>query len=154
MELHGNISRNGYGNAVIGRYGGCFEKDVGLMCRRTGESSPTGCGCTGEVCTDSRGEKGQCTIPKRLAKYVWWKCQNQILDNAFVYRKTTSSLNVPQVVKTPQGGPWRQHKVPLASPTFAVTKPLGITFQLADFKIQKHYQLRLFNSERYGSTLY
>ena len=25
-KLHGNISRNGYGNAIIGRYGGCFEK--------------------------------------------------------------------------------------------------------------------------------
>ena len=23
-KLHGNISRNGYGNAIIGRYGGCF----------------------------------------------------------------------------------------------------------------------------------
>ena len=26
-KLHGNISRNGYGNAIIGRYGGCFEED-------------------------------------------------------------------------------------------------------------------------------
>ena len=25
-KLHGNISRNGYGNAMIGRYGGCFEE--------------------------------------------------------------------------------------------------------------------------------
>ena len=24
VELHGNISRNGYGNAIIGRYGDCF----------------------------------------------------------------------------------------------------------------------------------
>ena len=24
-KLHGNISQNGYGNAIIGRYGGCFE---------------------------------------------------------------------------------------------------------------------------------
>src|SRR3954464_5784928 len=24
--LHGNISRKGYGNALIGRYGGCFEQ--------------------------------------------------------------------------------------------------------------------------------
>ena len=32
-KLHGNISRNGYGNAIIGRYGGCFEKDIRrLMC--------------------------------------------------------------------------------------------------------------------------
>ena len=33
--MHGNISRNGYGNAIIGRYGGCFEEDIRrLMCDR------------------------------------------------------------------------------------------------------------------------
>ena len=25
-KLHGNISRNGYGNAIIDSYGGCFEE--------------------------------------------------------------------------------------------------------------------------------
>ena len=25
-KLHGNISQNGYGNAIIGRYGGYFEE--------------------------------------------------------------------------------------------------------------------------------
>ena len=39
--LHGNVSRNGYENAVIGRYGGCFEEDSWLMCRRTRGSPPT-----------------------------------------------------------------------------------------------------------------
>jgi len=24
--FHGNVSRKGYGNALIGRYGGCFEE--------------------------------------------------------------------------------------------------------------------------------
>jgi hypothetical protein len=35
-KLHGNISRNGYGNTIIGRYGGYFEEryKVGLMHRR------------------------------------------------------------------------------------------------------------------------
>ena len=34
-KLHGNISRNGYGNAIIGRYGGCFEEVmVGVWYRR------------------------------------------------------------------------------------------------------------------------
>ena len=35
-KLHGNISWNGYGNAIIGRYGGCFEEGymVGLRHRR------------------------------------------------------------------------------------------------------------------------
>ena len=27
-KLHGNISRNGYGSAIIGRYGGCFEEGI------------------------------------------------------------------------------------------------------------------------------
>ena len=30
-NLHGNISRNGYGNAIIGRYGGCFEEGIWLV---------------------------------------------------------------------------------------------------------------------------
>ena len=30
-KLHGNISRNGYGNAIIGRYGGCFEEDIRMF---------------------------------------------------------------------------------------------------------------------------
>ena len=35
-KLHGNISWNGYGNSIIGRYGGCFEERymVGLMHQR------------------------------------------------------------------------------------------------------------------------
>ena len=27
-KLHGNISRNGYGNVIIGKYGGCFEEGI------------------------------------------------------------------------------------------------------------------------------
>ena len=26
--LHGNVSQNSYGNAMIGRYGGCYEEDI------------------------------------------------------------------------------------------------------------------------------
>ena len=51
---------------MIGRCGGCFEEDIRrLMCDRAYHI--TGFGCTGEVCTDSRGEKEKCTVPKRLA---------------------------------------------------------------------------------------
>ena len=65
-KLHVNISRNGYGNAIIGRYGGCFEEDIRrFMCERAYHI--TGFGCTDEVCTNSQCEKGQCTVPKRLA---------------------------------------------------------------------------------------
>mgnify|MGYP005823155771 CR=1 FL=1 len=31
-KLHGNISRNGHGKAIIGRYGGCFEEDIIRLC--------------------------------------------------------------------------------------------------------------------------
>ena len=30
--LHGSISRNGHGKAIIGRYGGCFEEDIINLC--------------------------------------------------------------------------------------------------------------------------
>ena len=65
-NLLGNISRNGYGNAIIGWFGGYFVEDIrSFMCERSYHI--TGFGCTGEVCTNSQGEKGQCTVPKRLA---------------------------------------------------------------------------------------
>ena len=67
-KLHDSVSRNGYGNAMIGKYGRCFEEDImWLMCERAYRL--TEFGCTGEVCTTSRGEIGQCTVPKRLARY-------------------------------------------------------------------------------------
>ena len=51
-KLNGNISRNGYGKAIIGRYGGCFEEDIRrLMCDRAYRI--TGFECTNEVCTNS-----------------------------------------------------------------------------------------------------
>ena len=36
-KLHGNISRNVYGNAIIGRYGVCFEEGIWWV-YGTGES--------------------------------------------------------------------------------------------------------------------
>jgi len=36
-KLHGNISRDGYGNAIIGRYGGFFEEGIRWV-YGTGES--------------------------------------------------------------------------------------------------------------------
>ena len=52
-KLHGNISRNGYGNAIIGRYGGCFEEGVWWVY--------------------DTGEK--CAVLERLAKVEGWeKC--------------------------------------------------------------------------------
>ena len=95
-KLHGNISRNGYGNAIIGRYGGCFEEDiVRLICDRAYHI--TGFWCIGEVCTSSRGETGQYTIPKRIAN-----CGNVrvriihgltlVIKNSYTYCKSLLAL--------------------------------------------------------------
>ena len=65
--FHDSVSRNGYGNAMIGRYGGCFDEDIIMWLTRERVYCLTGFGCTGEVCTTSRGEIGHCTVPKRLA---------------------------------------------------------------------------------------
>ena len=51
-KLHGNISRNGYGNAIIGRYGGCFEEGIWRV-YGTGES---------------------CAVLERLAMVEGWEC--------------------------------------------------------------------------------
>src|SRR3954465_10210408 len=66
--LHDNISRKGYGNALIGRYGGCFEegyKDVydDKAYHAKGLDAPAKYAPTLEV------RKGQCMVPKRPAKY-------------------------------------------------------------------------------------
>ena len=72
-KLHGIISRNGYGNAIIGRYGGYFEEDImRFMCDRAYHI--TRFGFTGEVWTNSQGEKGKHTVPKRLAMMERWEC--------------------------------------------------------------------------------
>ena len=51
-KLHGNISRNGYGNAIIGRYGGCFEEGIWWV-YDTGE---------------------RCAVLERLAMVEGWEC--------------------------------------------------------------------------------
>ena len=56
-KLHVNIFRNGYGNAKIGRYGGCFEEDIRmLMCYRAYHIM--GFGCTGKFAPTLEMRKG------------------------------------------------------------------------------------------------
>ena len=52
MEVAWQHTRNDYGNAMIGRYGGCSEEDIRrFMCDRAYHIM--GFGCTGEVRTNS-----------------------------------------------------------------------------------------------------
>ena len=56
-KLHGNISRNGYGNAIIGRHGGYFEEDIRrFMCERAYHI--TGFGCTVKFAPTLKVRKG------------------------------------------------------------------------------------------------
>src|ERR1041385_2259711 len=76
--LHGNISRKGYGNALIGRYGGCFEeryKEVydDRANHANGLDAPARWTPTLGV------RRGQCIVPTRLANMRRWKCQLSIL---------------------------------------------------------------------------
>ena len=45
--------------------------------------------------------------------------------------QTTSSFNVPQVIKIPQEGSWRRHKCPIGFPDLSSNYSLGTTFQLS-----------------------
>ena len=99
--LHGNVSRNGYGNAVVGRYGGCFEEDNWLMCRRTRGSTPRELDVLAKYAPNL--DVREVNAHTEEASKIWsWKCQKQKLNNAFVYCKTTGSFNVSQVIKTLQ----------------------------------------------------
>ena len=51
---------------LVGRYGGCFEERYKEAYDDRAYHAKGG--CTGEVSANFRGEKGQCTVPKRLEK--------------------------------------------------------------------------------------
>src|ERR1044071_1187296 len=104
--LHGNISRKGYGNSLIGRYGGCFEeryKEVydDRAYHAKGLDAPTRWTPTLGV------RRGQCTEPKRLANMRRWKCQLSILTlvrrtHALIIDDSQSNEEVSQRDKYPE----------------------------------------------------
>ena len=54
--LHGNVSRQGYGNALIGRYGGCFEEIYNEACADRAHHAK-GLDVPAKVDANSRSEK-------------------------------------------------------------------------------------------------
>ena len=73
-KFHDSISCNGYVNAIIGRYGGCFEEDIRrLMCDRAYHI--TGFGCT----------KFAPTLEVRMAMHS--------IEEAIKLRKSESAYN-------------------------------------------------------------
>src|SRR3954464_4684707 len=103
--LHDNISRKGYGNALIGRYGGCFEeryKEVydDRAYHAKGLDAPARWMPTRGV------RRGQCTVPKRLTNMRRWKCQLSILTliwrtHALIIGNSQSNKEVSQRDKYP-----------------------------------------------------
>ena len=82
-KLHGNISQNGYGNAIIGRYGGCFEEGIWWV-YGTGES---------------------CAVLERLAK---WKGEcayihglTLVIKNSYTYCKSLLSPRSKVLLRMP-----------------------------------------------------
>ena len=108
--MHGNISWNGFGNVIIGRYGGCFEEDIRrLTCDRAYHI--IGFGCTDKVRTTSQGEKGQCTIPKRLANYGKVRVciihgLTLVIKNSHTYSESLLALEAKYYYACPSGIDW------------------------------------------------
>ena len=104
--LHYNISRKGYGNSLIGSYGGCFEEDI-MRLMMTEHIMP-------RVWMHRRSlhqlpREGQCTVPKMLAIYVWWKCQqsNTHISHKELMHLLSVTLNVVRRFlkrQVPRGG--------------------------------------------------
>src|SRR3954463_11843842 len=104
--LQCNVSQKGYGNALIGRYGGCFEEIYKEVCddrayHAKGLDAPA-------RWTPTLGlRRGQCTVPKRLANMRRWKCQLSILTlvritHAPIIGNSQSNKEVHKETSTPE----------------------------------------------------
>ena len=88
-KLHGNISRNGYGNAMIGRYGGCFEEGIWWV-YDTGE---------------------RCAVLERLAMVEWWECvwsmdSTLVIKNSYTYCKNLEVIKAKYYAHAPRWIDW------------------------------------------------
>src|SRR4051812_22667825 len=76
--LHGNVSRKGYGNALIGRYGGCFEKRYKEVYDDRAYHAK-GLDVPAKVTSTLGVRRSQCTTQERLENMRRWKRQLSIL---------------------------------------------------------------------------
>src|ERR1041385_2521272 len=104
--LHGNISRKGYGNALIGRYGGCFaERYREVYDDRVYHANSLDAPARW---TETLGmRRGQCAVPKRLAYMRRWKCRLSILTlvrrtHALIIGNSQSNKEVHKETSTPR----------------------------------------------------
>ena len=83
--LPGNVSRKGYGNALIGRYGGCFEERYNEAYDDRAYHAK-GLDATAKYAPTLKVRKGNARYRRGLKKYRWWKCQ---LSNTHISPKNS-----------------------------------------------------------------
>ena len=88
--------------------------------------SSHGFGCTGEVCTNSQCEKGQCTAPKRLANLGGGSAKNRSLTlvkkNSQAYCKQLAGSTLRAWLNfTPRRAVHGDTSTPLDPSTFSTT---------------------------------
>lgn len=157
-KLHGNISRNNYGNAVVGRYGGCFEEDVCAYVQEIKIKSSHGFGCTGEICTTSQCEQKAMHITEEASKFGWWKCQKPQLNisqkELTSLLQTTSRFNIKSMIKILlQEGPFTAAQVPRQIPRpLAQLSYYESPLDMESYQVQLHFQ-QFYQSLQYGTSL-
>src|SRR3954464_9274938 len=108
--LHDNVSQKGYGNALIGRYGGCFEERYKeVYDDRAYHAKGLDAPARGTATLGVR--RGQCMVPKRLANMRRWKCQLSILTlvqrtHALIIGNSQSNKEVHKEKSTPRRSVW------------------------------------------------
>ena len=76
-----------------------------------------GFGCTGEVCTNSQGEKGQCTVPQRLENCGRLRVHiihglTLVIKNSYTYcKKSTSHQKPKHYAHAPRGIDWQEKTI-------------------------------------------
>ena len=85
-KLHGNISRNGYGNVIIGRYGGFFEEGIWWV----------------------YGIDESCTVLERQAMMEGRQCVQSmdstlVIKNSHTYCKNILVIKMKYYARAPRG---------------------------------------------------
>ena len=144
QKLHGNISRNIYGNAVIGRYGGCFEEDVWAY----------GFWMYWRSMHNSHCEQKAMHNTEEASKYRWWKCQKpqlNISQNELTsLLQTTSRFSIKSMIKIySKEDRSQRHKYP-ARPSAQLSYYESL-LDMESYQVLLH--LQQFQSLQYGTSL-
>ena len=133
-KLHGNISRNSYGNAVIGRYGGCFEEDLWAYVQENKRKFSHVFWMYWRSMHNSQCEQKAIHNTEEASKYGWCKCQKPQLNisqkNSQAYSKQLVGSTLRAWLNfTPRRVVHGGTSTPLDPSTFSTTQLLRFTFR-------------------------